>query len=312
MLSQFTMPISNVQENRLCLVPAFSPDPTCTLKFLPADQLSWEELTYAYNQTRIDYLVPMPMNAARLREYVHNYDVDLTASVVVVENDQILGLAMLGVRPGHTWPTRLGVLPISRQRGLGRLLMEHLLDQSRQRGAAYVTLEVIQGNEAAYKLFKRLGFQETRELLILRRPPGLPDLTENHAVVAMPSSVQALDSHRALALLPHRRSIPSWLDDLPSLRNAGQLAGLYVELKDGSRGWLVYRQTVFQLSHLVLQTEVGDPREVGRALLHALHTRHPGHDTNTENFPADDPHLPALQDLRYLEAFRRIEMRLDL
>ncbi len=41
----------------------------------PASAFPLEALTDAYNQTRIDYIIPMPMNVTRLREYIHNYDV---------------------------------------------------------------------------------------------------------------------------------------------------------------------------------------------------------------------------------------------
>ncbi len=277
-----------------------------SVKFLPASQFSWQELTDAYNQTRIDYIVPMPMSVARLQEYVRNYDVNLDASVVAIEEGQILGLAMLGVRPRHTWPTRVGVLPVCRQHGTGRFLMEYLIDQSLRLDADYVILEVIKGNESAHKLFRKLGFRETRDLLVLRRPPDTP------AIHVDPYAVEPLNYQQILERLRQRHSLPSWLDETPSLERAGNLAGLQVELENGDWGWIVYQNTIFQLCHLTLQTEAGDPRQVGRALLHALHTRHPAQDTNTENAPADDPHLPAMRDLNYLEAFRRIEMRLDL
>jgi ribosomal protein S18 acetylase RimI-like enzyme len=278
-----------------------------TLDLQPASRYTWKELTDAYNQTRIDYIVPMPMNVERLREYVHDYDVNLDASVVAAEDDQIIGLAMLGVRPRHTWATRLGVLPITRQRGLGQSLMEYLLHQSCCLGADHVVLEAIRGNEPAYHLFRRLGFRDTRELLILRRPPGRPSNQGCPYVVS-----QILGHFESLEQLRGRNDVPSWLDETPSLTNTDSLTGLRVELGNGQRGWIVYRNRIFQLSHLVLQTETGDPRQVGQALLHALHARHPAQDTNTENIPANDPHLPALRDLHYLESFRRIEMRLDL
>jgi hypothetical protein len=70
--------------------------------------------------------------------------------------------------------------------------------------------------------------------------------------------------------------------------------------------------TAFQLARLVLQTESGDPYRVGLALAHALHTLHPALDTKSENLPLDCPHWPALQEMGYIESFRRIEMRLDL
>ena len=37
---------------------------------LPASDFTLDELTKAYNQTRTDYLIPMPMNPDRLNEYI--------------------------------------------------------------------------------------------------------------------------------------------------------------------------------------------------------------------------------------------------
>ena len=78
------------------------------LALLPASAFTYEELTAAYNHTRVDYIVPMPMNAARLREYVETYDIDMNASVVAVDGTEILGLSMLGLRADRAWITRLG------------------------------------------------------------------------------------------------------------------------------------------------------------------------------------------------------------
>ena len=40
------------------------------IDLIPASAFSFEELTDAYNHTRVDYMVPMPMNVNKLREYV--------------------------------------------------------------------------------------------------------------------------------------------------------------------------------------------------------------------------------------------------
>ncbi len=271
-----------------------------------ASEFTLEELVNAYNQTRIDYIVPMPMNVRRLQEYVYNYDVRLDYSAVAVADGQILGLCMLGVRPGRCWSTRLGVLPVKRRRGTGEMLMRDNIRTAQALGAASIMLEVIKDNEPAHQLFLKLGFYETRGLLVLRRPPGMPKIDVGAY------KVQHLEKDEAIALLQRRRSVPSWLDETPSLIHAGNLAALQVELADGERGWLVYQNTTFQLGRLVLQTEAGDPCTVARVLVHALHSKYPFKDTNTENLPLDDPHLPGLLDMGYLESFRRIEMRLDL
>lgn len=143
-------------------------------------------------------------------------------------------------------------------------------------------------------------------LLIVRRPPGppTPDIG--------PYTVRPFGRHEAIELLHQRRSVPSWLDERESLINAGSLAALRVELPTGDWGWLVYQKTVFQLARLVLQTEAGDPHRVGLTLIHALHALHPALDTKSENLPLDSPYWPAMQEIGYVESFRRIEMRLDL
>jgi ribosomal protein S18 acetylase RimI-like enzyme len=275
------------------------------IEMIPADQFSLEELTETYNQTRIDYIVPMPMNVARLQEYIRNYDVRIDRSVVAIVDDEAAGLAMIGVRPHHTWFTRLGVVPGQRRHGTGERMMQYLIEQSRRLNVDYITLDVIKNNRPAQHLFEKLGFREIRELLIIRRPPG-PFKEE-----VAPYAVQLLGYQRAVELLHRRRSQPSWLDETPSLINAGNLSALRVELKSGGNGWLVYQNTVFQLGRLVLQTEAGDPYKVGRALIHALHSYHPIQDTKSENLPIDDPHWPALQSMNYIEAFRRIELHLE-
>ncbi|MBN1248033.1 MAG: GNAT family N-acetyltransferase [Anaerolineae bacterium] len=281
-----------------------SMQPPCEL--VPASAYTVEALTDAYNQTRVDYIVPMPMNPARLQAYIDDYGVDLDRSVVARDGADILGLAMLGRRSRRTWITRLGVLPIRRRGGTGEAMMRYLIAQSRDLGADDIILEVIKDNEPAHQLFLKLGFVETRELLILRRPPGAPRES------APPYKVSHGDHDAALALLEKRRSVPSWLDDLPTMQRTANLNCLEVTLSDGSSGWLTYQSEVFQLGRLVVQAEDGEPAQVARALAHALHTQHPIQDTKTENFPAADPHLPGLIAMRYLESFRRIEMRLAL
>ncbi len=167
-----------------------------SIQLIPASSFSIDQLVAAYNQTRVDYLVPMPMNAARLAEYIHIYDVDLERSRVAVAGDQILGLAMLGVRPNHTWITRLGVLPARRRRGVGEALMRALLEAAEQLRINYTCLEVIKHNTPAHTLSLKLGFTETRELLILRRPPGPP---------AEISAMQACWLEPALPVHRHQR-----------------------------------------------------------------------------------------------------------
>jgi len=268
---------------------------------VPADQFTIRALTDAYNQTRVDYMVPMPLNAARLAEYVHIYDVDMERSVVAMAGEQILGINMIGDRNGCSWVTRLGVLPVKRRQGSGEAMTRYLLEMSHQLGHQQALLEVIKNNVPAHRLFKKLNFHEIRELLILRRPP-------NGDYETPQGKIDWLTANNAIDLLGTYPIPLPWTNQPETYINAGDAQGIRCELPEGHRGWMVFRKQKFYLTHFVLYTEAGDPTKVARALLANLHNKYPILDTHIENIVEDDPHLPVFHDFGYLEAFRRIEM----
>ncbi len=278
-------------------------DTNTSVKLIPISQFTDEQLAAIYNQTRVDYLVPMPMNAARLGEYIKTYDVSREHSLVAIAHDgEMLGVNMLGLRKGRAWITRLGVLPTTRRHGVGRILMESLIQNAANLSVNFTMLEVIKHNTPAHQLFLKLGFYEVGELLVLRRSP----LTR--AVDPIVADAQRLDRADALVLVGHDRGIQPWTNQSESLFNAFEVSGLRLTLADGSRGWLVYQRQKFLLTRFAFKTEVGDPASVAYALLSHLHHQYPRLDTQVENIQVNDPHLPAFYKMGYVEAFRRIEM----
>lgn len=271
------------------------------VKLIPASQFTLDELTGIYNQTRVDYMVPMPMNAARLAEYISVYDVDLEHSLVAVQGDDLRGVAMLGVREDRAWITRLGVIPTTRRTGVGEALMAGLLEQAERLNIEFDMLEVIKNNTPAHTLFHKLGFYEVGELLVLRRSPVSPD----DPVVA---DARRLERHEALTLVGLDRGTQPWTNQSESLFNAQEVSGLYLTLGDGTRGWLVYQRQKFTLTRFIYKTEVGDPVELAYAFLSHLHHQYPRLDTQIENIQVNDPHLSAFYQMGYVESFRRIEM----
>ncbi len=274
------------------------------LEIVPASNFSVEALNEAYNQARADYLIAMPMTVAQLESYIFTYDVALEHSAVAMEGEKALGLAMLGVRLPHTWITRLGIVQVKRRHGTGQRLMDYLIAHSWQLEADTIILEVIKNNVPAYQLFCKLGFQTTRELLILQRPANITIPT------APRYSARRLAAAEALAWLVRRRDSPSWLNDTRSLQHMNGIEGLEVHLDSGEWGWVVYQRVASALGHLTLQAETPDGEAVISALLHALHTAYPDHETRHENLPAGDFCYPMLERFGYTIAFERIEMRM--
>lgn len=275
---------------------------TTAITLVPASSFTVEQLTAIYNQTRVDYMVPMPMNAARLAEYINTYDVDLERSLVASHDGELLGVAMLGVRPDRAWITRLGVVPNTRRFGVGQALCEGLLEQAENLGVQFQMLEVIKNNLPAHSLFLKLGFYAVGELLVLRRSPGTPP---PEPVVA---DAQRLERTEALDLVGQDRGTQPWTNQSESLSNASEVSGLRLTLVDGSIGWLVYQRQKFLLTRFAFKTQTGNPVEMARAFLSHLHHQYPRLDTQLENIQIHDSHLPAFYEYGYVESFRRIEM----
>lgn len=57
----------------------------------------------------------------------------------------------------------IGVSPDLRSRGIGRRLVEHLLDGGRALGRRTAALDVAVHNERAYALYERMGFKPTKD-----------------------------------------------------------------------------------------------------------------------------------------------------
>lgn len=272
------------------------------VQLIPASRFTVEQLTDIYNQTRVDYLVPMPMNPARLREYIETYDVDLEHSLVASHEEQLRGVAMLGVRKGRAWITRLGVIPTTRRTGIGAALVSGLLEKAEHLGLDFQMLEVIKNNDPAHNLFLKLGFYEVGELLILRRSPIIPP---PEPVIA---DAERLERPEALDLVARDRGAQPWTNQSESLNNAAEVSGMRITLVDGSHGWLVYQRQKFLLTRFIFKTETGNPVDMARAFLSHLHHQYPRLDTHLENIQVSDPHLPAFYEAGYVESFRRIEM----
>ena len=275
------------------------------MDLIRADRFTLEQLTEAYNETRIDYIVPMPMNVARLREYIHLFDIDLSASWVATYNDAIYGLGMLGIRSGRAWITRVGVLPWGRRQGTGRSIINKLLESAGEKALDTVWLEVIAGNEPAYQLFLTSGFQQTRELLVARRPP------QSNNIIPEPEDqpqVKELNRDQTVALLEQRTGRPNWINETATFRKLSDLRGLSIQLPCGGQGWICYEVTFLQITRTVVEVLTGDPVKVTRAALQALHSRHPTQDAVLENLPVTEPIWKGFSELGYFDVFRRVEM----
>jgi ribosomal-protein-alanine N-acetyltransferase len=82
---------------------------------------------------------------------------------LIVLEDQtagIIGYAVLWCLLDQGELANMAIVPTCRRRGLGRLLLFHVLDRARSRGVETVFLEVRESNERAVRLYTQFGFSD--------------------------------------------------------------------------------------------------------------------------------------------------------
>ena len=81
--------------------------------------------------------------------------------LVVIKDDQIVGYGGFISVLDEAHITKIAVKEGYRRHGVGRILLSGMFDEARERGINSITLEVRRSNEAAIKLYERMGFEQT-------------------------------------------------------------------------------------------------------------------------------------------------------
>ena len=84
----------------------------------------------------------------------------LARYIVAVENDEIVGYAGTWLVINEAHVTNVAVSGQRRREGIGRLLMQKLMELARENDMESMTLEVRVSNAAARHLYEQLGFVE--------------------------------------------------------------------------------------------------------------------------------------------------------
>ena len=117
----------------------------------------------------------LPQIAALEAEVFHNPWSEQALSLLVgegafgvacTEGDRVIAYGGMLTVLDEGQITNIATHPDFRRRGLGSAVVEALLGEARERGLAFVTLEVRESNLAAIALYQRFGFE------VVGRRPG--------------------------------------------------------------------------------------------------------------------------------------------
>jgi ribosomal protein S18 acetylase RimI-like enzyme len=253
----------------------------------PASSLSLAELTTLFNAGYEGYVIPFMLDEGALRGMIDSFDIDRDASRIAFRDGEPVGFANLALRGDEAWVGGVGVVTAARRQGLGEQLMHAVHEEAGRRGVTTIWLEVIEQNEAAYRLYLKLGYDVVREVevwsLSAEVPPG--DAPE----------VPAAQAHARIREL--RTGREPWQRADGTLAHFDDVRGL--ETDKGA--------ALFRVGGVVQVVQIaGDDSE---ELLRTLRR----HGTvSVLNLPADDPAAESLRALEATTAVRQREMVLNL
>jgi len=144
------------------------------LSLKPAIEFSVPQLADLLTRGFEGYFIPIHITEATLLDMLRRDGVDLTASRIILRNDEPVGLALIARRGWTSRLAAMGIISGARNGGAGTFAMETLIEETRMRGDKELVLEVIAQNEAGVKLYQRVGFEIVRNLFgyKIENPPS--------------------------------------------------------------------------------------------------------------------------------------------
>jgi ribosomal protein S18 acetylase RimI-like enzyme len=111
------------------------------------------------------YLVPVNITEMVMHTMLRRDGVDLTASRVLMKDDEPVGLALIARRGWTSRLAAMGITSNARNGGVGSWAMQNLIEEAKARGEKEMVLEVIEQNTAGVKLYEKVGFKKIRRLV---------------------------------------------------------------------------------------------------------------------------------------------------
>lgn len=281
-----------------------------SIHFMPASEIPFEDFLDAFNTAYSDYYVPIYMEHAPMLRLIERDGIDLSASWVAKEGGRVVGVGMLAQRGARGWIGGLGVVPSHRGQGIGRGIMDALIQSGHTRNLTEIWLEVISVNHPARRLYDQLGFASIRELAILECP--LQNIDRSKAPNTS-IEIKAVNAEAALLHYHKFHTLPNpWQRSYEGLAQLADSMDAWLARRDGvpvayAVGWLLPYTTRFMDMALLPGQE-----EALATLLDTIHQQSEGESASIINVGKNDPVYAILVAAGYQETNSQIEMALTL
>lgn len=217
-----------------------------TLRIISAAAVPLEEFAAAFTASFAGYFYPMTLTGEQLSRRVRFEHLDILRSLLAYDGDELVGMAMLGVRQDVGWIGGFGITEKYRGRGRAHELMTAVIAEARSYPLGQLKLEVLTQNTAAIRLYERAGMKIARDLLIFERAAD---------VGGAPTHARPLEEATAVELLQHFHRLhgqpAAWQRDLAALLVMDGLRGLYLGARDRPDAYALLRSWPSGLTYIV-------------------------------------------------------------
>lgn len=237
------------------------------MEFKRFAECTLDDVVTAWNRGFEGYYVQIPMARDTFLRRMVMEDLSPDCSIIVFSNGEPVGLVMNGIRmiggKKVAWNGGTGIAASHRGTGLSNLLMEKVVEIYEEENIELATLEAIDENERAIKLYKKYGYEIIDQLLFLEKTISysepLKETFEYHFERILPEQ---------LSTLPIYNHLVPWQSQWQSVKTGEAM--LMTDHKDKVTGYALFKRVLNedgQLDKLVLHQIHGENSEEVKLLL---------------------------------------------
>ena len=161
------------------------------------------EILEAFLDAFSQYFVPFDPNPESHLKRWQEAGVDLSLSYGAFAGPKLKALVLMVPQGKEVFNLATGVIPADRGQRLTQQLFKHLIPEIKARGFETMSLEVIEQNAAAIRVYQQSGFKMSRQLLSFKGPIALSnDLVSREFVYNVKEFLPSEEHRRLMNALP--------------------------------------------------------------------------------------------------------------
>ena len=219
-----------------------------------------------------DYTRPFDFNEQRFQNHIVLNAVDLQRSVGCFRGSELIGFSLNGFGDWNgkstVYDAGTGVIPDQRRLGASEAMFNMMFPVLKDAGAEQILLEVITTNDPAVNLYKKLGFEIERELLLLEAPGELHIGRE----LNMDIDIHQIASSDLVSFSGFGDGKPSWQNSNDAITRSEQkktILGAFIDNR--CVGYIIFTSGLDRVAQFVVDKKCRS-RGVGNRLLAAMQT----------------------------------------